>query len=207
MKPIESITCPSCNVEFRREDVPPSHLCPVCGAHLLGSRAAGADPAGTAAAADPSAPQPAAKPPLTLKDWELIAKTLVGLVAAVLIAVSLFSHSAEDEARQKRQAAANAEQQALASKRAAKTAHLEPGQCITEGDSYAAVTEETLDRVTIFRQQGDFEAISKLMSLKMVFRLGHNKTVYGEYTARKARIRFPGEVNELWTYHSAVTCK
>ncbi|NDY56624.1 hypothetical protein G3N56_07690 [Desulfovibrio sulfodismutans] len=199
MKPIESITCPSCNVEFRREDVPPSHLCPVCGAHLYGSRTAGAESAGTAAA-EPDAPPTAAKPPLSLKDWELIAKTLVGLVAAVLIAVSLFTHSAEDEARQKRQAAAKTE-------RAAKTAHLAPGQCVTEGGHFAAVSEELLDRVNTYHSQRDLAAIEKLLASGMVITLAKGKTVYVDYSSRHARIRPPGETAELWTDATAVTCK
>ena len=41
MSRLESITCPACAVEFRREDVPINHLCPVCGAHLFGSKTSG----------------------------------------------------------------------------------------------------------------------------------------------------------------------
>jgi predicted RNA-binding Zn-ribbon protein involved in translation (DUF1610 family) len=38
MSRLESITCPGCGVEFARGDVPPNHLCPVCGAHLFGTK-------------------------------------------------------------------------------------------------------------------------------------------------------------------------
>lgn len=199
MSRLESITCPSCNVEFRREDVPPSHLCPVCGAHLFGSRAAGAESAG-AAAADPDAPGPAPKPFTLPRAWDRPIKIGIGLLTAMILAASWYGHSIQNEGRERKQAMQAAEN-------AAKTRHLERGQCVTEGGYFAAVTEDVLDRVTTYQRQGDRAAIKKLMDAGLVIPLAGGKTVYADTSWGTAKIRLPGEVAELWTYREAVTCK
>ncbi len=189
MKPIESVTCPGCGVEFRRDDVPPNHLCPVCGAHLFGTRPA---------APDPETPPP--KPLSVPRAWERPIKIALGLLAVGILALGWHGHSILEEGRARRQAQAAAED-------ATRTAGLDPGQCVTNGGYFAAVSEEVLDRVTTYQGQGDFKAIGKLMDAGLAFKLAAGKTVYADQSWGKARIRVPGEVAELWTYREAVTCK